>query len=418
MACTALTKGRGLDCNRISGGIKNIYFGVYDKFVDPIDGTGIAQSSGEITDIEMVAGTGSGLFRYTTPLGVASITETITGSRENGTIFYTPTVNIMLNKLTKEDQNEIKLLGKSKVRIFAELNQQLTNGHNVFIALGMDNGLELNAGTMDSGAAFGDRNGYSLTAATAGPTPTVADWSMPNATGQCQNLFKESRYVDGSTLTINWNHPNCTSLLQTFYIAKGISTINFNATTTNALTTMVNFARQAPSVNSITFGSNVDFSGVTTMQTAFYQMKGGISNIAFDSGADFSSITTLSSIIGPGTRGMSTAVDSPTLQPNVSNAEGNAKVGILGTGTGFQVNETNGTWNAAGCSYIYVAIAAPVIETMTAEQFAESQAKFLTYNNRKQVKEGEEALQARTQMLAEAGNLGLDLSEVQRMLGK
>ena len=97
------------------------------------------------------------------PLGVASITDTIVGSRENGTIYYTPTVNIILNRLTKEDQNEIKLLGATKVRIFAQLNQQLTNGHDVFIALGMANGMELNAGTMDSGAAFGDRNGYTLT---------------------------------------------------------------------------------------------------------------------------------------------------------------------------------------------------------------------------------------------------------------
>ena len=29
--------------------------------------------------------------------------------------------------------------------------------------MGMVNGMELNAGTMDSGAAWGDRNGYSLT---------------------------------------------------------------------------------------------------------------------------------------------------------------------------------------------------------------------------------------------------------------
>ena len=43
------------------------------------------------------------------PLGVASVSDTITGSTENGTIFYTPTVNVILNKLTKEDQNEIKL---------------------------------------------------------------------------------------------------------------------------------------------------------------------------------------------------------------------------------------------------------------------------------------------------------------------
>ena len=161
MACTALTKGRGLDCNRISGGIKNIYFGVYDQFTAPITTTGIVQANGEISDIEMA--TSTGLYRYTTPLGVASISESITGSRENGTIFYTPTVNVVLNKLTKEDQNQIKLLGQTKVVIFAELNATLANGHNVIVGLGITNGMELNAGTMDSGAAFGDRNGYTLT---------------------------------------------------------------------------------------------------------------------------------------------------------------------------------------------------------------------------------------------------------------
>jgi hypothetical protein len=179
MACTLISKGRGLDCNRISGGVKNIYFGVYDKFVDPIETTGIVQSTGEITDIEMVAGTGSGLFRYTTPLGVASITETITGSTENGTIFYTPTVNVVLNRLTKEDQNQIKLLGQTKLVIFAELNATLANGHNVIVGLGVTNGMELNAGTMDSGAAFGDRSGYTLTFDGLEPAPfaMVADYT-------------------------------------------------------------------------------------------------------------------------------------------------------------------------------------------------------------------------------------------------
>ncbi len=160
MACTALTKGRGLDCNRISGGIKNIYFGVYDQFTAPITTTGIVEASGEITDIEMASNV---LYRYTTPLGVASLSETITGSKENGTIFYTPTVTVILNRLTKEDQNQIKLLGQTKVVIFAELNATLTNGHNVIVGLGITNGMELNAGTMDSGAAWGDRNGYTLT---------------------------------------------------------------------------------------------------------------------------------------------------------------------------------------------------------------------------------------------------------------
>jgi hypothetical protein len=176
MACTALTKGRGLDCNRISGGIKNIYFGVYDQFTAPITTTGIVQASGEISDIEMGSNV---LYRYTTPLGVASLSETITGSKENGTIFYTPTVTVILNRLTKEDQNQIKLLGQTKLVIFAELNATLANGHNVIVGLGVTNGMELNAGTIDSGASFGDRSGYTLTfdGMEPIPFPMVADYT-------------------------------------------------------------------------------------------------------------------------------------------------------------------------------------------------------------------------------------------------
>ena len=159
MACGTLTKGRGLDCNRISGGIKNVYFAVYDQVLSTTLGTGA--DLGSITDIDM--GTSS-LYKYVMPLGVASLTDTITGSRENGTIFYTPTINIILNRLTKEDQNQIKLLGATKTIIFAELNATLTSsGNTVIVCLGRVNGMELNTGTMDSGAAFGDRGGYTLT---------------------------------------------------------------------------------------------------------------------------------------------------------------------------------------------------------------------------------------------------------------
>jgi hypothetical protein len=176
MACTALTKGRGLDCNRISGGIKYVYFGVYDQFDAPIETTGIVQASGEITDIEMGANV---LYRYTMPLGVASLTDTIVGSRENGTIYYTPSLSVILNRLTKEDQNQIKLLGSTKVVAFAQLNATLTNGHDVIVGLGVSNGLELNAGTMDSGAAWGDRSGYTLTfdGIEQLPFPMVADYT-------------------------------------------------------------------------------------------------------------------------------------------------------------------------------------------------------------------------------------------------
>lgn len=184
MACTALTKGRGLDCNRISGGIKYVYFGVYDQFTAPIETTGLPVTAGEVTDLEMGA---NDLYRYTMPLGVASLTETIVGSRENGTIYYTPTLSVILNRLTKEDQNQIKLLGATKLVAFAQLNATLPTGTDVIVALGVTNGLELNAGTMDSGAAWGDRGGYTLTfdGIEASPFPMVADY--PIATGPFTN---------------------------------------------------------------------------------------------------------------------------------------------------------------------------------------------------------------------------------------
>jgi len=170
MACTALTKGRGLDCNRVSGGIKYVYFAVYDQV------TSIPQTAGEVTDIEM--GTDV-LYRYTMPLGVASLTDTIVGSRENGTIYYTPSLSVVLNRLTKEDQNQIKLLGATKLICFAQLNATITaTGHDVIVALGTVNGMELNAGTMDTGAAWGDRGGYTLTfdGMEALPFPMVEDY--------------------------------------------------------------------------------------------------------------------------------------------------------------------------------------------------------------------------------------------------
>ena len=162
MACTSLTRGRSLDCNRISGGIQAVYFAVLDQVTSiTYDSTAAPNQVREIDDIDMGS---NSIYKYTLPLGTSSLTDTIVGSRENGTLYFTPTINIVYNKLSRADQYEIKLLGATKTIIFAELNQTFgASGHNVITAMGMVNGMELNAGTMDSGMAWGDRNGYSLT---------------------------------------------------------------------------------------------------------------------------------------------------------------------------------------------------------------------------------------------------------------
>ena len=176
MACTVITKGRGLDCSRSLGGVKNVYFGVYDEFDTPTDGTGIVIASNQVTDIEM--GTND-LYKYALPKGTASVTETINGDTAAATIYYTPSITIQLNKLTKEDQNELKALAQSKLVVFAELNQRLASGNNVILCLGVKNGMLLNAGTNASGAAWGDRNGYewTLDGMEQEPMSMVADYT-------------------------------------------------------------------------------------------------------------------------------------------------------------------------------------------------------------------------------------------------
>ena len=182
MACTALTKGRGLDCNRVSGGVKYVYFAVFDQVLSTTVGTGV--DVGSITEISMATTpSAASLYRYTVPRGSTTANEAITGSTENGTIFYTPTVSMVLNKLTKEDQNEIRLLGQTQVMVFCQMNAQLTTGTDTIICMGRQNAMSMNAGTADTGANFGDRNGYTLTFDGLEAEPFLMVKDYPLATG-------------------------------------------------------------------------------------------------------------------------------------------------------------------------------------------------------------------------------------------
>lgn len=167
MACE-LTKGRSLSCRDTVAGVKAIYLCQHE------DAT-LTIASSEVTDFEGV----STLYKYVLKRGTASVTETINASSENGTVFYTPSVNVKLHKLSKEDQNELKLLAQNRLLVFVELNELNANGKNVILCLGADNGMELSGGTAVSGAGLGDMNGYDWTFDSQEPNPmvTVADYT-------------------------------------------------------------------------------------------------------------------------------------------------------------------------------------------------------------------------------------------------
>ena len=145
MSC-ALTRGRLLGCKDSIGGIKTIVVGPH------ADLGAVTVTSDEVT---AVAGTIT-MYQYDLPKHTGSLTDNITVSVENGTVFYEQVIAATLHKLTKEDHAELKLLAQNRLAVFVE-----DVNDNIFL-IGRNQGAEITAGTAVTGTAKGDMNGYTL----------------------------------------------------------------------------------------------------------------------------------------------------------------------------------------------------------------------------------------------------------------
>lgn len=145
MAC-ALTTGRSLPCKSAVGGLKTVYFADYGTL-----GTATI-ASGEITAL---SGTPT-WYQYDIK-GNSSLETTVNSSRENGTTFYTQTLNLTLTYLDKATQEEIKLLAAARPHVAIEDY----NGN--FFLVGLEHGAEVTGGTIVSGASMADLSGFTLT---------------------------------------------------------------------------------------------------------------------------------------------------------------------------------------------------------------------------------------------------------------
>lgn len=144
MSCN-LTSGFLLTCNDAVGGIKNIYLINHESV------TNVAVSAGEMTTAN---GT---VYQYQPNKNTGSVTFNPTVSLENGTVFYTHQLQFTLGKLSVEKRNELEILAKAKVMVFVEMNDGQT------MVLGYGTGAFMTAGTFQSGATFGDLQGYQIT---------------------------------------------------------------------------------------------------------------------------------------------------------------------------------------------------------------------------------------------------------------
>ena len=156
MAC-ALTQGYTLDCRDSVGGVKTIYV------TELANKASITTASGTITAFTLTAG--KKFWTYELMKETANLTENITTSDTNGTLFYDQNLTFTIRKMQASLSQEIKLLAQNRLMII------VLDRNGKYWLLGQNNGAELQPSTANTGTAFGDMNGYSLVFKTKEESP-------------------------------------------------------------------------------------------------------------------------------------------------------------------------------------------------------------------------------------------------------
>ena len=149
MAC-ALTTGRKVPCKSAFGGIKTVLLADYGTIAS------IAVDSS--TKIATITNDSPApvWFEYDVK-GNSSLETTVTSSRENGTTFYTQTLNLTLTFLDAKTQAELQIIATARPYVVV-----VDYYGNSFLC-GFENGMEVTGGTVVTGAAAGDLSGFTLT---------------------------------------------------------------------------------------------------------------------------------------------------------------------------------------------------------------------------------------------------------------
>lgn len=145
MACLMAT-GRKLACKDAVGGIRAVYFADYSTLGTATIAAGVVTAFSGLTYT---------LYKYDVK-SASGLEQTINSSDESGTTFYEQALTVVLTKLDALTQAELPKLITGRAHAFIEDN----NGN--FLAVGMTRGTNV-TGTISTGVALGDLNGYTLT---------------------------------------------------------------------------------------------------------------------------------------------------------------------------------------------------------------------------------------------------------------
>ena len=159
MSCDIIS-GRIEECKSSVSGLKSIYLINYESLNsdDATYDTVTANHEDELISWTPVdTATALTLYKFELKSTTNSFVTAINSSRDNGTTFFEQTLVAALKKQDVVTHKNVKLLAYGRPRIVV---RSMTDQ---FFMMGLDQGADVSAGEVSSGAALGDFNGYSLT---------------------------------------------------------------------------------------------------------------------------------------------------------------------------------------------------------------------------------------------------------------
>lgn len=151
MACD-IANGRLEACKDSISGLDAVFFINYGAFNPEADVHYNVTSTDMIDTIDNIAS----IYKYELK-GANSFEQTINSSRDNGTTYVDQVLTVQLKKQDAQTTKTVKLLAYGRPHIVVKTRS------NQYFLMGLERGSDLTAGTISTGTAMGDFNGYNLT---------------------------------------------------------------------------------------------------------------------------------------------------------------------------------------------------------------------------------------------------------------
>ena len=150
MACL-LNTGYDLGCRDSLGGIKRAYIANFDSLQSYT-----LDADNNITALDITSPPQT-YYTFEQEMENGEFNQIGNYSTENGTVYFTQILTLILHKNDAALRNQLLVLSQANLSIIVQ------DQRDEYWLLGKENGIRVSAGSQNTGKAFGDMNGVSIT---------------------------------------------------------------------------------------------------------------------------------------------------------------------------------------------------------------------------------------------------------------